>query len=148
MVTNQIIAIMGSPGSGKGTQGKALAETLGAAYVSTGEYCERLKGQNSEDGAKMRECGTVKNVPYELIWPWVEEQIRSHALIVLDGAPRNLEQFFSFMKLVKETGHAVDVIYLVVTPQDASNRMLSRFACSSSRTIPCLSFAPSSNNGR
>ncbi len=88
------IVLLGPPASGKGTQGRRLAESLGLGYLSTGA----LLRENVENGTTLGQQAKPildrgEYLPDQLMCPilgdWLSRQTGGW---VLDGFPRSLPQ--------------------------------------------------------
>jgi adenylate kinase len=90
------IVFLGPPGSGKGTQAKALAESLGVPMISTGEILRGAVRAATPLGLKARatmESGGL--VPDDLIVALVRERLDqpdARRGFILDGFPRTAQQ--------------------------------------------------------
>jgi len=90
------LLLLGAPGSGKGTQGKRLAERYGARHVSTGDLLRAQVAQQTDLGQRAQpymDRGDL--VPDELILAMVLEDILGPASpdsFILDGFPRTVAQ--------------------------------------------------------
>ena len=90
------LVLLGAPGSGKGTQGRVLAERFGARLLSTGEVLRAKVQAGTELGREVApylDQGTL--VPDELVLSVViDELARADAGggCVLDGFPRTVPQ--------------------------------------------------------
>lgn len=130
--------LFGIQGSGKGTQGKILAEKLNAAYFETGGELRRLAAENSVLGKKVKsiiEAGHL--VPNEVVMAIVENFIKRHAAhaVVFDGIPRNAEQNETFEALLKKMGRTYTGIYFELSRSEAENRLLKRRICVGCKTV-------------
>ena len=56
----QIVMLFGAPGSGKGTQGPTLVETLGIPQLSTGDILRKAVADQTEIG---KVVGPIMKVP-------------------------------------------------------------------------------------
>lgn len=88
------LVFLGPPASGKGTQGRRLAEAEGLAYLSTGALLRRALSDDSELGKQARPfLDRGEFVPDEIMVPmvleWVEDQDGGW---LLDGFPRTVPQ--------------------------------------------------------
>jgi len=92
----KIILLIGPPGSGKGTQGKLLAEKLMLPHISTGDIFRKIAINNTDESRILNEyMDSGKLVPSELVNRIVKQVLLSDDYkngCVLDGYPRNLEQ--------------------------------------------------------
>ncbi len=96
------ILLFGSPGAGKGTQGKILAELPGFFHVSSGSIFRSLDPQSEESKRISEYTSRGELAPDSLaieIWEaWLEAQVAEgrykphEQILVLDGIPRNVEQ--------------------------------------------------------
>ena len=88
------VVLLGPPASGKGTQGRRLAENLGLGYLSTGAVLREAMEEGSELG-KQAEPILARGgyLPDSLMCPiladWLSRQAGGW---VLDGFPRSLPQ--------------------------------------------------------
>lgn len=118
------IVFVGRPGSGKGTQGKRLAERLDVQYLSTGDLLRRHIASSTALGRAV--AGVVNSgglIPTLLMVAIVEGCVDAGGY-VLDGFPRTVDQASTIL------GHS-DLapslaIELVVPPDVAMSRLASR----------------------
>ncbi|MCX5985265.1 MAG: nucleoside monophosphate kinase [Chloroflexi bacterium] len=133
-----IITLMGAPGSGKGTQGRSLASSLGVPYLASGDLIRRAMADRSRWGEQVRsfiERGLY--VPDEDIVPvFLQALIASnpHARRiggVLDGFPRTTEQALALDRALSELSPAAEQLALVLdVPEDVLIARLSgRWLC-------------------
>ncbi|XP_075901454.1 adenylate kinase 4, mitochondrial [Nelusetta ayraudi] len=88
-------AIMGPPGSGKGTISKRIAESFGLKYLSSGHFLRESIASNSEAGVEVRSYVersilVPDHVMTRLMLPRLQEM--SNYSWLLDGFPRTLTQ--------------------------------------------------------
>ena len=92
----QPIVLLGSPGSGKGTQGRKLAEYFEIPHISTGEMLREQVQQNTVIGFCVKE--TVAKgllVPDELMTDLISWRLKEDDCAngyILDGFPRTIQQ--------------------------------------------------------
>lgn len=89
------IVLLGPPGSGKGTQGRALSHHLGVPHLSTGDLLRAEVAAGTERGRHLAELvDHGELVPDELMVQVVATALddRRAAGYVLDGLPRTLTQ--------------------------------------------------------
>lgn len=132
--------LFGIQGSGKGTQGKILAEKLHAAYFETGGELRRLAKENSPLGKKVKsiiEAGRLvpNEVVMEIVGNFVKMAGEEEASIIFDGIPRNGEQNDSLMALLKKAGREYTGIYFELSRDEAENRLLKRRICTGCKTV-------------
>ena len=64
----KVILLIGPPGSGKGTQGKILAEKLMLPHISTGDIFRKIATNNTDESRLLYEyMDSGKLVPSELV---------------------------------------------------------------------------------
>jgi adenylate kinase len=121
MQIKEIILMIGPPGSGKGTQGRLLAQKIGYGYVSMGQTL-REYAKKDTNLAKMIKTAidTGKIIPDD----WIKQIFLESVLsfhheqgLVLDGFPRDpdqiylLEDFTQTYDIGKIRGVFLDVPY-------------------------------------
>jgi len=125
--------ILGAPGSGKGTQGRLLAEHLGIPQVSTGELLRAAV----KDGTPLgRKAGTYMDkgllVPDEIIFGLIQQILDSATAkrgVLMDGFPRTIPQAEAVDRMLKAKGARVDrVVLLEVDDKELIERLLARAA--------------------
>ena len=127
----KVILLIGPPGSGKGTQGKILAEKLMLPHISTGEIFRKIATNNTEESKLLHEyMDSGRLVPSEL----VNRMVKTAVLFsddykngcILDGYPRNLEQA---EYLSKNVNAEISCIFFNVTDEVAIKRIAGRYSC-------------------
>ncbi len=122
------IVFLGPPASGKGTQGRRLAEERGLSYLSTGALLRSALRDQSPLGEQARPyLDRGEFVPDEIMVPMVLEWTNSQAHgCLLDGFPRTVEQ----AKALDETlGEEVRAIVLHVPDDELRRRVSCRLEC-------------------
>ncbi|MDE2039722.1 MAG: nucleoside monophosphate kinase [Elusimicrobia bacterium] len=127
-----IVILLGAPGSGKGTQSKALAALYGFSHLSTGDIFRAEIAQKTELGKKASEyVKSGKLVPDAVVTEMVAGKLEPGRRYLLDGFPRNVEQARSLDGLLERSGSSVDRVILLELPQaEALKRLTSRRVCS------------------
>ena len=120
------IAIIGLPGSGKGSQARLLSETFSIPRICAGEMLRELGKEKSALGRKVKE--TLKRgelVPDDLVLALLKQRLKKSDTrrgFVLDGIPRTLNQVRMFRKLF-----SLDKVFLLrVAEKVAVARLLKR----------------------
>ncbi|WP_375326387.1 adenylate kinase [Candidatus Tisiphia endosymbiont of Nemotelus uliginosus] len=125
-----IIALMGPPGSGKGTQGKLLAEKLNLPHISIGDIFRELVEQGDNESQLLQfYMSRGKLVPSELVNNIVQKfvsQKKYEKGYIIDGYPRNVAQAKYFNNLVKQE---VKILFFIIEEQTIIKRILGRFSC-------------------
>ena len=129
---SQRLVLLGPPASGKGTQGRRLAERLGLAYVSTGA----LLRSAVEDGSPLgREAAPIlarhEYLPDPLMCSIMGDWLsRQPAGWVLDGFPRSLPQAEYLDRWLAARGQELDAAILLEVPEDELlQRVRARVEC-------------------
>ena len=88
------LVLLGPPGSGKGTQGKRLAESLGLGYLGTGMLLRQQMAAGTELGKQATPIlARGEYLPDDLMCPLLADWLsRQSGGWVLDGFPRSLQQ--------------------------------------------------------
>jgi len=125
------LILLGAPGSGKGTQGEALAARFGVRHVSTGELLRRHIAELTELGlAAQPYVRGGELVPDDIVLQMAGEEVTAAAAeggYVLDGFPRTLAQAERAYELAVPAGVTADaVVYLAVPDDVARERLLHR----------------------
>ncbi|MGD0992374.1 MAG: adenylate kinase [Gemmatimonadales bacterium] len=126
------LMILGAPGSGKGTQGKLLAEHLAVPEVSTGELLRAAVKQGTALGKQattFMDRGEL--VPDDVILGLIREILDAGAKrgMMMDGFPRTVAQAKAVDKLLAEKKAKVDrVVLLDVAEEELTKRLLARAA--------------------
>jgi len=127
------LMILGAPGSGKGTQGKLLAEFLRVPEVSTGELLRAAVKQGTalgKEAKKYMDRGEL--VPDDVVLGLIKEILDSKAAaggVMMDGFPRTVAQAQAVDKLLALKQARVDrVVLLDVSEEELVKRLLARAA--------------------
>jgi adenylate kinase len=128
------VMILGAPGSGKGTQGKLLAEHLKIPQVSTGELLRAAVKAKTALGTKAKgfmDKGLL--VPDEIIFGLIQEILDSPPAkngVLMDGFPRTVPQAEALDRMLPEKKQKLDhVIELTVDEPELIDRIAGRFSC-------------------
>ncbi len=128
------LVILGSPGSGKGTQALMLARKYSLLQISTGDILRDAVLKGTELGSKAKsymDSGGL--VPDELVVELIEETLNTSERkkgFILDGFPRTLNQAKALHKLLVGMGEVIDyVIYLDVSKDEVVRRLSLRRSC-------------------
>lgn len=114
------IVLFGHPGSGRGSQGMALAGKYGLEYVSTGKMLEEEIAKATETGKRINELyESGQLVPDEIVVPLIEQKIQNSKGIkgfIFKGFPRTLVQSYILDGLLKKHGSAISEIIEIEVP--------------------------------
>jgi adenylate kinase len=124
------IALLGPPGSGKGTQAARLQDDLGYRQLSTGDLLRAARKAGTEEG---RHAGEYMDrgvlVPDELIVGMVRDAIADAdgRRVLLDGFPRTVAQAGALADTLAELERELTAALLIDVPDDVvMERILSR----------------------
>ena len=125
------LLLVGAPGSGKGTQGHALASLYGIEHISSGEV---LRVEARAGTALGREVAGFQRrgdlVPDQIVFDLLIPVIADAAArggYILDGFPRTVPQAMEAFDVAKELGISLDAaIYLNVPESVLLQRLLAR----------------------
>lgn len=132
------IVLLGPPASGKGTQGRRLAEAFDLGYLSTGALLREQVETGSELGKQAEPIlARGEYLPDDLMCPiladWVSRQSPDQGW-VLDGFPRSLPQAVFLDELLGAQESGLDAaISLKVPFDDLLARIQNRVECPSCR---------------
>lgn len=125
------IIILGAPGSGKGTQGKRLANHLGIPPISTGDLLRSAVERDTALGRHAKaymEQGLL--VPDDVILGLIEEVLQAAETsdgLIMDGFPRTVQQAKAVDRMLDDRGESVDVVLrLEVDEEELVRRMSGR----------------------
>jgi adenylate kinase len=130
------LVLLGPPASGKGTQGRRLAERLGLAYVSTGALLRSAVQEGSPLG---REAAPIlarhEYLPDPLMCSIMGEWLdRQPGGWVLDGFPRSLAQAEYLGSWLRDRGCKLDAAILLEVPEsELLRRVGNRVECPACR---------------
>jgi adenylate kinase len=132
----KIILLMGLPGSGKGTQGKILAEELMLPHVSTGDIFRKMTKTDTEESKLLSEYMiSGKLVPSDLVNKIVRKVLLSGEYkdgCILDGYPRNLKQAEYFIENIDTE---ISSVFFEVADEIVVKRIMGRYSCQSCGAI-------------
>ncbi|MFP4352967.1 MAG: adenylate kinase [Puniceicoccaceae bacterium] len=108
------LVIFGYPGSGRGSQGQAIAEKYGLEYIATGPMLEAEVRSGSATGERIRELyENGQLVPDEIVVPLIERRIsesRGVKGFIFKGFPRTLVQSYILDGLLKKHGSSLSMV--------------------------------------
>jgi len=141
------VIIMGPPGSGKGTQGKLIAEKYHIPQISTGDILREVVNNGSVLGLKARAyMAKGEFVPDEVVNGIVEDQLmqQNHRKgFLLDGFPRTVAQAEALERMLGKRGLAIDhVINIEIEMEELINRLRGRRTCTRCGAMFHLLFNP------
>jgi adenylate kinase len=117
-----IVIIMGGPGSGKGTIAELLLNSHKFNYIETGALFRSLV--NNPEIVQIMASG--KLVPDEKLFPIIAERIISDEDILFDGFPRNIAQ--AKWLIDKFQNNMISVVYLKLSTDIMIQRIYKRLS--------------------
>jgi len=130
------IVLLGAPGSGKGTQGKKLAEKLGIPQISTGDLLRAAVAAETPLGKQAKavmEAGQL--VSDEIVMGLIRERLAepdTEPGFILDGFPRNLAQAEALDAMLEELDKPLQVaLHIDVDFDTLMQRLTGRRTCES-----------------
>ncbi len=125
------IVLLGRPGSGKGTQGRMLADKHNLVYISTGKLLRQEIADKTKIGeivAPYMDKGEIvpDEIPIKLIEREIENNRDAHGFI-FKGFPRTIVQAYILDGLLRREGMSVSgVIDMKVSTLEAVKRLSER----------------------
>lgn len=133
------IILFGIQGSGKGTQGKKIAEKYNMRIFETGGELRKLSKETTPLGMKVKaiiNAGYL--VPTEVVMEIIEnflKDVKSDELVLFDGIPRSDEQMEKFNALMARHGRAFKGVLINIPKEMAMDRLLARQICDDCKTV-------------
>ncbi len=141
------IILYGSPGSGKGTQAKLIADKLGLVHFDTGQYLRELlynpkfqKNKIIQRELKLNKAGKLNTPSWVL--KIISQRVKKIASldqgVVFSGSPRTIFETFGtgkkqigLMKLLEKlyTKKNIFIFTLNISAKESINRNTSRLSC-------------------
>ncbi|MFC7338521.1 adenylate kinase family protein [Haloferula chungangensis] len=126
------LILLGPPASGKGTQGRRLANSLNLPYLSTGAMLREAVENGTPAGKEaepiLERGGYVSDeLMGSIMEPWFKKHRKGW---VLDGFPRTIAQDDDLRRWLAEAGTQVDAAISLEAPKDVLvARIESRVEC-------------------
>lgn len=139
------VVIFGYPGSGRGSQGKALAKAYGLEFVSTGQMLDYELAHKTEIGKQIGELyENGELVPDEIVVELIEQRIAKSKDVkgfIFKGFPRTLVQSYILDGLLKKHHSSISKVYDIEVPTlELINRLDAR-----SKTERCMPYDTSTS---
>lgn len=146
------IVMLGKPGSGKGTVGKMLTESLNLTHISSGDLFREYTKNAGEIGKEIE--GYIAKgelVPDELTIKFVEQRLKEDDCkngVILDGYPRTIPQAEALDKFLEENGQKIDIaINLDLSNDDIIDRISKRRVCPNCKETYSLDYKKPKQDG-
>lgn len=143
----RIIVLLGSPGSGKGTQSELLSSSMNLFYFETSRILEdrflfsseddfiEVDGEKfyTRDEKKLWETGSLCSPPFvtKLVLEKIKELHLQGKGIIFSGSPRTVYEGERVIPLIKDLygKENIDVVLLQVSPEETIYRNSNRKIC-------------------
>lgn len=124
------IILIGRQGSGKGTQGKILAEKFGYQIFETGAALRTMAQHDSDLGRQVKEITSRGDlVSNEIVMAIIREflaELPSTTPVIFDGVPRSEEQRESLETELSNAGRDWTALEIRINNEEAVYRLLKR----------------------
>ena len=146
------IILIGTQGSGKGTQAGLLTQNFGIRHIATGDLFRKALEEKTPLGLQAKEyIERGELVPDEITLSMVRSVINEPETsrgFVLDGFPRTLAQAQTLdTGLERMEMHIDAIIYLNVTHDELMSRLAGRYICRAHQHLYHIKFRPSKVSG-
>ena len=126
----QDLILIGRQGSGKGTQGKILAEKFGYQIFETGGALRTMAQQDSDLGRQVKEItGRGDLVPNEIVMAIVRDflsNLDASTPVIFDGIPRSEVQRESLEAELEAAGRDWRALEIRISNEESVHRLLKR----------------------
>ncbi|MEK7347729.1 MAG: adenylate kinase [Candidatus Eisenbacteria bacterium] len=142
------VALLGPPGSGKGTHGKGLSAELRVPLIATGDILRQAIAEGTRLGlAAQADVKSGRLVADETVLGLIETRLGLPDAangFLLDGFPRTVAQADGLASLLESGGERTldHVVNLMVSAETVVNRLRERWLCGSCGAIYNLSSKP------
>ena len=131
-----IIALLGPPGAGKGTQAKGLCEHFGLLHVATGDlFRENLDNETELGRLAKGYMDRGQLVPDDVTGAMVRERLSRPDVrqgVILDGFPRTLPQAETLSQILSDLKRCLNlVLHINVADDIIIDRLCGRMICRS-----------------
>lgn len=140
------VVLVGAAGSGKGTQGDLIKNTMNLLQVSAGEVLRQYR--NNKDAKYTKTINEYIDkgqlvpsyITHELIAEYIKKNVFCDECkydgVIYDGFPRQMEQLEFLDKFLDENNNKVDAVVYIDVPMDVLvDRLSGRFSCSKCGTL-------------
>ncbi|KAI8143171.1 adenylate kinase-domain-containing protein [Fennellomyces sp. T-0311] len=140
------LLLLGSPGSGKGTQSSRLQKNFSVAHLSSGDLLRRNINQKTPTGLKASEyMAKGKLVPDELMLSLIDQELAAfgNPNWLLDGFPRTILQAKALDAMLQKLTQPLNLVINLEVPEDVIlERIMDRWVHIPSGRVYNLSYNP------
>ncbi len=134
-----ILVLLGSPGSGKGTQAELISQSYSIPHISTGDLFRReIQKQSPLSRELLSYISQGSLVPDNLVIKTITSILSSNEYpfgYILDGFPRTLPQAKNLNYFLNEQGKKYLVLNFAISQDIVINRLISRLNCNFCKKI-------------
>lgn len=146
------IVLLGGPGSGKGTQAKALKQHLNLEHVATGDlFRENIKNQTGLGRLAKTYIDQGELVPDDVTEAMLRERLLQggqHNGYILDGFPRTPPQAEALTEILNSLGRRLAaVLHIKVEDEEIIARLSGRLTCRKCQTPYHATYNPPQQKG-
>jgi len=146
-----IIILLGPPGSGKGTQAIQITKELNIPHISTGDlFRDNIKGDTALGKKAQSYMDAGQLVPDEVVLDMLFDRVSRPDCakgFLLDGFPRTIPQAEAFDKYIAKTKARVIAFNLEVPDEVIVERAAGRLTCTKCGHVHNKSFSPPAVEG-
>jgi adenylate kinase len=120
-VKNSIVALLGPPGSGKGTQAARLQDQLGFVALATGDLLREARAAGTDLGRRASEyMDRGELLPDDVIVAMIREELAKldDKPVLLDGFPRTVAQADALAAALADRSRELTAVVLVDVTDD------------------------------
>lgn len=133
------IILFGMQGSGKGTQGKILADRYGLRIFEMGGALRSMIASGSELGNKIKatvESGNLvdDDIIMEVVEVFLEKEAQGQN-VLFDGIPRTMNQAERLLALLKGRGRDAFALHVKISEKEAIERLTKRRICTNCKEV-------------
>ncbi|KAI7857012.1 adenylate kinase-domain-containing protein [Circinella umbellata] len=140
------LLLLGSPGSGKGTQSNRLQKNFGVAHLSSGDLLRKNISKKTTTGLKASDYMTKgKLVPDEVMLSLIDEElaVMGNPNWLLDGFPRTILQAKALDSRLKNITQPLNLVVNLEVPEEVIlERIMDRWVHIPSGRVYNLSYNP------
>jgi adenylate kinase len=146
------VVLLGSPGSGKGTQAEVLSKNLSLIHISTGDlFRNHLKNKTKLGILAKSYLDRGELVPDDVTVAMVRErllQLGEEGSFILDGFPRTIAQAKALTEILNEMQRRLSaVLYINVSNEEIVKRLSGRVICRDCQTPYHVEYNPPLKEG-
>ena len=122
-----IVIMLGAPGTGKGTVGGLLSESLNIPHISSGEIFRGYIKEDDELGRELKKyVSKGKLVPDDLTIKILERRLQEPDAkngYILDGFPRTINQAEKYDELLSKLGKDLGIVIYIDIDKELQNAL-------------------------